>query len=228
MKRLWVKGKQALLGALRRRFPAGHKKPGHRPPAYKAAITRDEVNALPLYRYTGPIHVVSDPDQLKAAVAALRRERVLGFDTETRASFRKGESYPPALVQLAGSNAVYLFQLHRLPNSKWFEWILGDARIIKSGVSIDRDIKELRALHAFHPAGFVELAKLSDQAGIVCNGMRGLAAVVLGCRISKGAQRSNWAQADLTPAQLAYAATDAWISRKLYLRLEEAIARSAR
>jgi ribonuclease D len=227
VKRLWAKGKQALLGALRR-LPAGRKKPGTKAPAYKAAITRDEINALPLYRYTGPIHVVNEPDQVKAAVEALRRERVLGFDTETRASFHKGESYPPALLQLAGSDAVYLFQLGKLPNRKWFEGVLGDARIIKAGVSIDRDLKELRELHAFDPAGFVELAKLSDQAGITCNGMRGLAAVVLGCRISKSAQRSNWAQPDLTPAQLAYAATDAWISRKLYLRLAEAVARATR
>jgi ribonuclease D len=195
---------------------------------YRPAITREEINALPLYRYTGPIHVIGEPGQVKAAVAALRRERVLGFDTETRAAFHKGESYPPALVQLAASNAVYLFQLRALPNLAWFERVLGDAGVIKAGVSIGRDLKELQALHAFEPAGFVELAEMSDAVGVTSNGIRGLAAIVLGCRISKNAQRSNWGQPALTPVQIAYAATDAWICRKLYLRLEEALsARSA-
>jgi ribonuclease D len=235
---LLSKGKRVLLDAWRRRSsavsiknPAGDAGPqvsANRKPASGRSITREEINALPLYRYSGPVHVVAAPDQVEAAVAALRRERVLGFDTETRASFHKGESYPPAVVQLAASDAVYLFQLRKLPNRQWFKGLLGNPAIIKAGVSIARDIKELRELHAFEPAGFVELAKLSDQAGIACNGLRGLAAVVLGCRISKSAQRSNWAQTDLTPAQITYAATDAWICRKLFLRIEEAIARSSR
>jgi len=188
-------------------------------PVFQAAISRDEINLLPIFRYGGPIHLVRDARGAREAIAALGRERVLGFDTETRAAFRKGESYPPALVQLAGSAAVYLFQLQLLRDHRWFDLVLGDGGVVKAGVNVARDLEDLRGLRRFTPAGFVELAMMSDEAGIAMNGIRGMAAVVLGCRVSKGAQRTNWASPDLSPAQLVYAATDAWICRELYLKL---------
>ena len=227
MNGFWSRVKRALFGAGSPDSPAEGTRPqaaASRKPAPRPPITREEINALPLYRYSGSIHVVSDPAQVAAAVAALRQERVLGFDTETRAAFRKGESYPPALLQLAGTSAVYLFQLAVLPDRTWFRDILGDDGVVKAGVSIGRDLKELVAMQPFEPAGFVELAKMSDQAGVADNGLRGLAGAVLGCRISKNAQRSNWALPVLTPSQITYAATDAWICREIYLKLEAKLA----
>ena len=189
--------------------------------ARTVSISRDEINKLPLFKYEGQIHLIQTDSQAAVAVSELRRERVLGFDIEIRPTFQKGESYPPALLQLAGSSAVYVFQLLQLQDLKWFTDLFSDAGIIKAGVSLDHDIKKLKARQDFEDAGFVELSALSDSAGIKNNGLRGLAAILLGLRISKGAQRSNWSRPELTREQILYAATDAFISREIYLRLTQ-------
>ena len=185
------------------------------------SISRDDINKLPLFKYEGQVHLIQTDSQAAVAVSELCRERVLGFDIETRPTFRKGKSYPPALLQLAGSSAVYVFQLLQLQDLRWFGDLFSDARIIKAGVSLDHDIRKLKERQHFQEAGFVELSTLSDAAGIRNNGLRGLAAILLKLRVSKGAQRSNWSRPDLTREQIVYAATDAFISREIYLRLTE-------
>ena len=202
--------------------------PGHAAPSKPAhdrktppriSISKEKINTLPIFKYGGRIHVIRHDAQVAAAVKELRREHVLGFDIETRPAFRKGESYPPALVQLAGASVVYVFQLLSLRDLKWFHEIFSNAGIVKAGVSLAHDIKKLRERQEFQAAGFVELSELSDRAGIQNNGLRGLAAILLGIRISKGAQRSNWSRPDLSREQIVYAATDAYICREIYLRL---------
>jgi len=201
----------------------GNTSPNVQRPAHATArtvsISRDDINRLPLFKYEGQIHLVQSDAQAAVAVSELRRERVLGFDIETRPTFRKGESYPPALLQLAGSSAVYVFQLLQLQDLTWFKDLFSSPDIIKAGVSLDHDIRKLKQRQDFQEAGFVELSTLSDAAGIRNNGLRGLAAILLKLRISKGAQRSNWSKPELTREQIVYAATDAFISREIYLRL---------
>jgi len=203
--------------------PSSNGRPGAVKPAGKPApglsISRDEINTLPLFKYDGPIHLIQTDEQARDAVRELRRERVLGFDIESRPSFRKGESHPPALLQLAGSGAVYVFQLLKLQDVSWFRDLFSDPAVIKAGVGLDHDIRKLKARQEFETAGFVELSALSDAAGIRNNGLRGLAAILLGFRVSKGAQRSNWSRPDLSREQIVYAATDAFVSRELYLQL---------
>ena len=99
--------------------------------------------------------------------------------------------------------------------------MLANPKIIKAGVAMDRDVLELNKLAPFEPAGFVDVGKLAKQAGCVNQGLRGLAARLLGFRISKNCQTSNWAHKNLTRAQIEYAATDAWVGRKLYYKLQE-------
>lgn len=192
-----------------------------RPPAagFVENITKEELNNLPLGRYDGPVHLVRTTQEAEQAVAELSRERVLGFDTETRAAFRAGESYPPALVQLAGERAVYLFQLRGLQALGGIGPLLANHSIVKAGVSLGYDLKKLRELHEFHPSGFVELEKLTDNFGIAANGLRGMAGIVMGIRISKSAKCSNWSVPRLSREQVCYAATDAWVCREIYVRL---------
>ncbi len=182
-------------------------------------MTSEQIHELPLARYRGEIRLVQNPAQAREALRALSEERVLGFDTETRAAFKKGESYLPSLVQLAGEGIIWLFQLTHLEGLAGLGRILTNQDILKTGVALGRDVKELREIKEFEPSGFVELEKVSDDAGIVANGLRGLAAIVLGRRLSKSAQRSNWARPRLTEKMIQYAATDAWASREIYLRL---------
>ncbi|MCX7010045.1 MAG: 3'-5' exonuclease domain-containing protein 2 [Kiritimatiellaeota bacterium] len=196
----------------------------HAPMEFQPDLTHEQVMALPLGHYEGPIHLISSPAQLAEALPALNHERVLGFDTETRAAFRKGEAYPPALIQLATAHAVWLVQLRAFATLDGLADLLGSAQHLKAGVGLDYDLRKLRENFEFKPAGFVDLAKLSDTARIRANGLRGLAAHVLGIRIAKQAQCTNWARTDLTEQQLRYAATDAWISREIFLALEQRIA----
>jgi len=196
-------------------------KPARRGNRFRPDISSGEIQELPLARCRGQIHLVQTAAQARDAIRAIQAERILGFDTETRAAFRKGESYLPSLVQLAGDGVIWLFQLTHLEGLAGLGRVLANRNIVKTGVALGRDVKELREIREFEPAGFVELEKVSDKAGVDANGLRGLAAIVLGVRLSKSAQRSNWARPRLTDKMIRYAATDAWASREIYLRLTE-------
>ena len=191
-------------------------------PGFDRRMSKDEINACPMERWIGPVSVVRTRDELAAAMRKLAGHTLLGFDTETRPAYNKGESYLPSLLQLASDDDVFIFQLKHLGLAKPLHEILADPAIIKAGVSLDYDIRELNKLSRFKAAGFMDLGNLAKKAGIKNHGLRGLAAVFLGFRISKGAQTSNWARNVLTPQQIQYAATDAWVGRRLYLALEEA------
>lgn len=192
-------------------------------PEYRIALSRDDINALPMDRYKGPITFIKNEEQLLSACAALSDESVLGFDTETRPSFRKGESYPPSLIQLGGADQVYLFPLHAGGIAAPLKVLLSNADILKVGVALEYDIKELRALDDFEPGGFVGLEPMAKALKIKNQGLRGLAAALFGFRISKKAQCSNWSRLPYNDTQLVYAATDAWISRRIYLELDRRI-----
>jgi ribonuclease D len=190
-------------------------------PGFDWRMSRDEINACPMERWTGPMSVVRTKGELAAAMRKLDGHTLLGFDTETRPAYKKGESYLPSLLQLASDDDVFIFQLKHLGLAKPLHDILADPAIIKAGVSLAYDISELKKLSHFKEAGFMDLGNLAKNAGIKNHGLRGLAAVLLGFRISKGAQTSNWAKDVLTPQQIQYAATDAWVGRRLYLALEQ-------
>lgn len=190
-------------------------------PGFDRRMTREEINACPVQIFGGPVYIIRSQAELRQAAGELAREDLLGFDTESRPSFTKGESYPPSLLQLAGGSAVYLFQLKHLGFPGELGEILASHRIIKAGVSLERDLKELQLLGSFCQAGFVDVGSIAKQAGIKNHGLRGLAAVLLGFRISKRAQTSNWARETLTPDQVQYAATDAWVSREIYVSMQE-------
>ncbi len=192
-------------------------------PGFDRRMSKDEINSCPITRWTGRISVVRDRNGLAAAMRRLSSgHSLLGFDTETRPAYKKGESYRPSILQLASEDEVFIFQLKHLGLAGELRAILTDPAIIKTGVSLDFDIRELQKLSRFKAAGFMDLGNSARKAGIKNHGLRGLAAVFLGIRIAKGAQTSNWARDVLTPKQILYAATDAWVGRKLYLAMEKA------
>jgi len=186
----------------------------------KKHISKAEINELPMRQYDGPIHLCKTADEAEAAAKRLLGEELLGFDTETRPAFRKGESYDPSLIQLATQNEVYLFQIQLCGLTPSLLQVLASPRIIKAGVAIDRDVSELQAMASFRPDGFVELADIAKQARIKNLGLRGLTAILFGFRISKREQVSNWARHDLTESQQVYAATDAWLGREIHLEFQ--------
>jgi ribonuclease D len=196
-------------------------------PGFDRRMSKEEINTCPMKRWTGTISVVRNRDELNASIARLAGQSLLGFDTETRPAYNKGENYLPALLQLASEEEVFIFQLRHLGLARPLRDILADGSIIKAGVSLDYDIRELKKLGHFKDAGFVDLGKLAKRTGIKNHGLRGLAAVFLGFRLSKKVQTSNWSRDVLTRQQIQYAATDAWVGRSLYLALQKAAARKS-
>lgn len=190
---------------------------------FRTTITKEETNHLELNRYRGSITFVADDESLTHALKALRREKVLGFDTESRPSFKKGQNFLPSLVQLCGEETVYIFQLEKLSNPKRLFRLFERDDILKVGVATGFDVRQLTEITPFKARGFLDLEPLTDKCGIKNNGLRSLSAIVLGFRISKSEQRSNWGRVQLSERQIQYAATDAWVSREIYLRLMEAL-----
>ncbi len=189
-------------------------------PGFDLKMTAEEINRLPIAAYEGTVHVVRTEDALEKAMHGLRRETVLGFDTETKPNFAKGENNPLSLIQFAGSRAVYIIQLRPLPSCAPLRKLFSDERIIKAGVDIPQDILKLQERVGGEYKNFVDVSLGAKQAGLKNFSLRGLAAILLGVRITKGMRVSNWARDTLLPSQIKYAATDAWISRELYLRLQ--------
>jgi ribonuclease D len=184
-------------------------------------LTREEINGFPLRQYDGPICLVTDPKDVPLICERLSCERVLGFDTETKPAFRKGQSFRPALLQFAGNDCVYLFQLTRISLEGPLLSLLADQGIIKAGVAVKDDLVGLKQHVSFDEGGFADLSSISARHGFMTRGLRNMAANFLGFRIGKGAQRSNWGRSTLTRKQQIYAATDAWVSRYLYVRFKE-------
>jgi ribonuclease D len=181
---------------------------------------KEDINLLPIGRWQGPTLLVRTLEAVNEAVASLSRTPLLGFDTETRPAFNKGQKYLPSLLQLASEEEVFLFQLKHTGLPQPLLALLENPSIVKAGVAPDFDLHSLQELHPFQPKGFVDLAKIARHRGIKNHGLRGLAAVVCGIRISKSMRTTNWANNELTPQQMQYAATDAWIGREIYQRME--------
>jgi ribonuclease D len=184
-------------------------------------ISREEMIELPVRRYDGPVHLLETPSDFERALPDLRRESVIGFDTETRPAFRRGESYLPSLVQFATADAVYLVQVQQGDYSDAMREVFSSEKMIKVGVSVRDDLRNLKNLFEFEENAVVDLGKLAKRYGLKQTGVRNLAGIFLGVRIPKGAKTTNWAARRLTPKQITYAATDAWACRELYLRFKE-------
>ncbi len=189
------------------------------PVAFQPCLSKEEINLLPLKAWEGPVVLVQNEDSLTTALEDLWKENVLGFDTETRPTFTKGKTCSPALIQLATAGAVYLIQLTHIPFCSRIAELLSSPRVLKTGVAIHDDMKALARIHPFKADGVADLAAMARVRGIQAQGLRTLSANLLGFRISKSAQCSNWENHELTPQQIKYAATDAWVGRELYFHM---------
>lgn len=183
-------------------------------------ISREDMANLPIRRFEGRVCMVATPHDLEEARADIRWETALGLDTETRPAFRKGEKHLPCLVQAATARAVYVFQLRRPETFPVIAELLQEPRIVKAGVALAHDLRELKLVFPFTERNVLDLGVLARRCGLEQSGVRNLAGIFLGWRVPKGARTSNWAAPQLSPQQITYAATDAWICRELYLRLK--------
>ncbi|OGA03606.1 MAG: hypothetical protein A3H35_19345 [Betaproteobacteria bacterium RIFCSPLOWO2_02_FULL_62_17] len=172
---------------------------------------------LPIRRYQGEVCVVETPRDLARAQADLLEEDLVGFDTETRPAFTKGVHHLPCLVQVATARAVYLFPLRWQEVFPVLAGMLSASRIVKAGIGFADDLRSLKDVFPFEAVNMFDPGSIARRYGLEHSGLRNLAGIFLRFRIPKGKQTSNWAAAQLSPAQILYAATDAWACRELYL-----------
>ncbi|MEG1648464.1 MAG: 3'-5' exonuclease [Rikenellaceae bacterium] len=183
---------------------------------YQKTITNEELALLPAATCKGEVIVVSDNDN-DAAADYLGSCAVIGFDTETRPSFKKGVTYPLALLQLSGGDRTFLFRVDRMKLSNKIVKILRSKSIIKVGVDIRDDIKKLQKIVSFKPENFMDLQIEIAKYDIEEKSLRKISGIVLKQRVSKAQRLSNWSAQTLTAQQIEYAATDAYITREIYM-----------
>lgn len=175
----------------------------------RLTIDKEEINLLPPMDFDGEIVEIVTPEGARRAVEILQKEKVLGFDTETRPSFTKGESYTPCLLQLATRDSAFLFRLQFFKFSDDLVSLLENPDVLKVGIGIKDDLIGLGKIVKMKPAGFVDLADEMKKLGIMSASLRSLTAIFLGKKLFKKAKTTNWERRELTDAQIKYAAIDA-------------------
>jgi len=185
-------------------------------------ISKEEVNELPLGQYEGPIHLIDKPHLVEDAVDYLENQSLLGFDTETKPSFRKGQFNQVSLLQLSTSSRAFLFRLQHIGFPPALQSLLEKENVIKVGAAVQDDLKALGKLtNSFSPQSFFDLNEELKKIGFQNVGVRNLCGMVLKIRISKAEQVSNWEANVLTEKQCRYAATDAWACLEIFQVLKE-------
>jgi ribonuclease D len=211
--------------------------PAKENPVEMLSISRDFIERQPRLEWTGSIKILNTRAEMKAAVQEILEAcqssqcHHLGMDTETKPVFKRGHYNPTALIQLATDKDVYLFRICKLPNHSFEPLIpiLTNPNILKTGVSIHGDVKALQRIIHFEPAGFVDCSDAAFRTLNIQNrGLAALTAHFLHGRLCKKQTMSNWAvEPNLSPRQIRYAATDAWVSRQVHIRISEAVVQSA-
>ena len=188
---------------------------------FSESITPKEIEKLDFASFPGKIYVIDSVGaEFNRAVAYLRSQKVIGFDTETRPTFSQDQPrYGVALLQLSGPDKAFLFRINRMGMHRRLCNLLASDKIIKVGAAIHDDIRGLQKLKEFVPQSFVDLQKIVWEYGIRDKSVKKMTAIILGFRISKTQQLSNWEAETLSESQCRYAATDAWVCREMYLKL---------
>lgn len=182
-------------------------------------ISNEEVAALPAIHFDGRIVVVDTDEALDVACRYLAEQTVLGFDTETRPSFKAGVTNKVSLLQLSTYERCYLIRLNRVKFSNKLLSILQRSDICKIGADVAGDLRSLNKLRNFTPRGFIDLQSEVGKFGIEDKSLRKMSGIILGKRVSKAQRLSNWEAQSFTEQQMMYAATDAWVCLKIYDKL---------
>ena len=190
---------------------------------FQSEISKEQVAELDLIQFEGPIKLIDSIEAFEREIPFMTREPILGIDTETRPSFKKGIMYPTSLIQLSSLEQAWILRVNRIGYPKELLKLLSEEVPLKVGVSLHDDLRRLRSDFQFEPKGFLDLQQYVEAFKIEEKGLKKLSGIVLGRRISKSQQVSNWDADLLTEAQLRYAATDAWICLMIYYKLRDSI-----
>ena len=187
----------------------------------KNRTTKEEINEMPKVEYPGEIYVINTPEQADMAVRYLRQFPILGIDTETRPSFKRGENHKVALLQLATQERCYLFRLNKFGLTIPLIQLLESPHVAKVGISLKDDFYMLHKWMPFEPQNVIELQTFVQDLGITDMSLQKIYANIFGKKISKSQRLSNWEADELTIPQQQYAAIDAWACIQIYKKVEE-------
>jgi len=185
-----------------------------------SSIEKAEINQMPRVTFSGDIRIADTPQAVEHAVAHLQSFPILGIDSETRPSFKKGEYHKVSLLQISTDDICYLFRLHLTGLTLPLIHLLESPEIIKVGLSLKDDFLMLQGRAPFTPRGYVELQEYVAPFGIEDKSLQKVYAILFGQKISKSQRLSNWEAPTLTQPQQEYAAIDAWACLKIYEKLE--------
>ena len=186
---------------------------------FQSKIDNDQLQSLPKLNFESKITVIDTYEMQKIVWDTLSQCSVIGFDTESRVSFKKGVQNDISLLQLSGGGEAFLIRINKTPLSKYVLKLLQSKKIIKIGLAIKDDINQLKTKSTFTAQSFVDLQKIVGQYGIEELGLKKITAIVMGKNLSKAQRLSNWSAVKLTEAQIKYAATDAWVCEMIYNKL---------
>jgi ribonuclease D len=186
-------------------------------------IDKTELAEMPKVEFTGAIKIIDTVEKVDAAIAELSQYSVVGFDTETKPSFKRGITNKVSLLQLATDEAAYLFRLHLIGITDSIVDFLQNENILKIGISVRDDFQALRKKREIEPKGFVEIQEIAARMGIDDRSLQKIYALLFRERISKSQRLSNWELETLTESQMQYAAIDAWATIKIYKYLKQII-----
>ena len=177
---------------------------------------------MPKVLFPGRIFVIYTESDAEKAVAYLKDQRIVGVDTETRPSFKRGTTHKVALLQISTQDTCFLFRLNRIgmPDSLQ-EFLMSDT--LKIGLSLKDDFNSLRKRQDMHPdrGNWIELQEYVGKFGIEDRSLQKIYAHLFGETISKNPRLSNWGADVLSEGQKLYAATDAWACVEIYNCLSE-------
>jgi ribonuclease D len=182
-------------------------------------IDKEDINKLEVRQFEGEIRIVDDRESFSKAIEELKNYKVLGFDTETKPTYKKGVNHRIALIQISNSDVSWLFRINKIGIPADLKSFLENESVLKIGAGLHDDMRRIRQITPFTAGGFLDLQKYVEAFKIESKGLKKLVAIVLGYKISKSQQMSNWESEDLTPKQQKYAATDAWVCLEIYNKL---------
>ena len=188
---------------------------------FEIRINKEALAEMPVITYPAEISLIDSAAEAHAALRALSKEKMVGFDTETRPSFRKGCVHKVALMQISTMERCFLFRLNKIGICAQLKEFLENPDIVKIGLSVHDDFNVLRRSGEIEPQGFIDLQTYVKGFGITDISLQKIFGIVFGERISKTQRLTNWEADTLTPAQQAYASLDAWACLKLYIHLRD-------
>ena len=186
---------------------------------FVSEISREEINRLDIGKFGGRIHLIDTIEKFDEAFPQINQQEVLGFDTETRPSFKKGRVYNISLIQLSSADEAWLIRINRIGIPNRLKMLLENRQILKIGAGLNDDFNKIRDMGSLDPGGFVDLQKFVENFDIESKSLKKLTAIILGFKISKSQQLSNWDADVLTEPQKLYASTDAWVCYEIYMEL---------